>query len=89
MEMVAKLPSAAIKSANFLTVKKEKDQEVEVTITDPKITLYEVMNHFTNYLTFHSVTKSMGSNMWAYGEVDKLFFNRKNRTELLQPIKAQ
>jgi len=85
LELVATLPSAAIKSAQFLDV----DKDGKVKILDSNITLYEVMNHFTNYLTFNSNSKSMRSVYRKYGEVDKIFFNEKRRTELLQPIQVQ
>jgi len=84
MELVATLPAAAIKSAQFLHVEKD-----EVKIVNPNITLYEVMNHFTQYLTYYSNSKSMRAVYRKYGEVDKIFFNEDKRTELLKPIQVQ
>lgn len=83
-ELVATMPQQAIKSAQFLEVTKD-----DVKITNPNITLYEVMNHFTQYLTYYANSKSMRSVYRKYGEVDNIFFNENRRTELLKPLQAQ
>jgi len=80
LALVEKMPAASIKSADFLELTKDG-----VVITNPNISLYEVMNHFTNFLTFHSMTKSMKSVFRKYGEVDSIFFNENRRMELLAP----